>query len=386
MPRLSYFRVVDKIAAIATEPRPMTEHIQTEIKNHIGFLVLDRPKALNSLSLHMVRAIAQTLRAWRDSPVVNAVVIKSTSEKAFCAGGDIRFFHEAGTNTPQDGSALLEDFFSEEYALNHLIHHYPKPYIALMDGIVMGGGMGISQSGESNRMRIVTERTKMAMPEVNIGLFPDVGGGFFLSRMPGEIGTYLGVTGEPIGAADALHAGLADVFIPADRLPALAEMLLSTNGLNAREAIRAFAAPFQTQADPATSHLAAQRAAIDRHFGHDQVSAIMASLAQEDSPFAQKTLAVMKTRSPLMMCVTLEQLRRGASMTVADCLRMERNMVRRCFEHGEVLEGVRALVIDKDNAPQWNPASLEAVTPEMVAGFFRSPWPDHAHPLRDLIS
>jgi enoyl-CoA hydratase/carnithine racemase len=364
----------------------MTEHIQSTINNNIGFLILDRPRALNSLSLDMVRMITQTLLDWRDASSVKAVVVKSTSEKAFCAGGDIRFFHEAGNGTPQGGSALLEDFFTEEYALNHLIHHYPKPYLPIMDGIVMGGGMGIAQSGASNRMRIVTERTKMAMPEVNIGLFPDVGGGFFLSRTPGQIGAYLGVTGETIGAIDALYAGLADVFIPADQLPVLAEMLLSTRGAGTREAIRAFAAPFQSQADPASSTLAARRDAIDRHFSHRQASAIVASLAQDDSPFAQKTLAVMKKRSPLMTCVTLEQLRRGASMTVADCLRMERNMVRRSFEHGEVLEGVRALAIDKDNAPQWNPATLEEVTPEMVGRFFTPPWPSHAHPLRDLIS
>jgi enoyl-CoA hydratase/carnithine racemase len=362
----------------------MTKHIQTEIKNKIGFLLLDRPKALNSLSLEMVRGITQTLLAWRDAPEVNAVTIKSTSEKAFCAGGDIRFFYEVGNGTPQGGSALLEDFFTEEYALNHLIHHYPKPYIAIMDGIIMGGGMGIAQSGSSDCLRIVTERTKMAMPEVNIGLFPDVGGGFFLSRAPGQIGTYLGLTGETIGAADALYAGLADVFIPAEQLPALTGMLATSMATDIPGAIRAFAAPYQAQAYPVGSTLAAQRAGIDRHFAYDEVSAILASLAQDDSPFAQKILSVMKKRSPLMMCVTLEQLRRSESMTVADCLRMERDMIRRCFEHGEVLEGVRALVIDKDNAPKWNPPELEEITPTMVARFFDSPWPVHAHPLREL--
>jgi enoyl-CoA hydratase/carnithine racemase len=361
----------------------MADHIQTTIKNNIGFLILDRPKALNSLSLNMVRIITRTLLDWRADSGVKAVAIRSTSEKAFCAGGDIRFFHEAGNATPRGGSALLEDFFTEEYALNHLIHHYPKPYIALMDGIVMGGGMGIAQSGASNRMRIVTDRTRMAMPEVNIGLFPDVGGGFFLSRAPGRIGTYLGVTGESIEASDVLYAGLADVFIPAEHLPALNEMLLSADGSDIQGAIRAFAAPFQAHAKPA-GNLATQRAAIDRHFAHGAVSAIMASLATDDSAFAQKTLAVMKKRSPLMMCVTLEQLRRSAHMTVSDCLRMERTMVRRCFEHGEVLEGVRAVVVDKDNKPRWSPSTLEEVTPEMVAQFFDSPWPNHAHPLREL--
>lgn len=363
----------------------MTDFVHTAISNDIGIITLDRPKALNSLSLDMVRAITQSLLAWRDDDAVRAVLIRSSSEKAFCAGGDIRFFHEAGSSTPLAGSALLEDFFTEEYALNHLIHTYPKPYIAIMDGIVMGGGMGIAQGGESNRMRIVTERTRMAMPEVNIGLFPDVGGGYFLSRCPGQIGTYLGVTGEVIGAADALHAGLADVFVPASALEALSDLLSSTRAMDLRRAILEFGTPFRTQADPETSMLAAQRSRIDRHFAADTVEAIAASLASDEDAFAQKTLSVIRKRSPLMMCVTLAQLRRGATLSVADCLRMERTMVRRSFENGEVLEGIRSVVIDKDNAPKWQPAALEGVDAAMVERFFDPAWPAHAHPLRDLI-
>jgi enoyl-CoA hydratase/carnithine racemase len=362
----------------------MTSFVQTSIQNRIGFITLDRPKALNSLSLEMVRAITASLLTWRDDNGVRAVVIDSSSERALCAGGDIRFFYEAGRATPQGGSALLEDFFTEEYALNHLIHTYPKPYLALMDGVVMGGGMGVAQGGEANRMCIVTERTKMAMPEVNIGLFPDVGGGYFLSRAPGQLGTYLGVTGETIGAADALYTGLADVFVPTAELSALVDMLRSLGTADPREAVRTFAAPFVGLTDPATSTLAVERAAIDRHFAHDDVHAIAASLAQDGSPFAQKTLAIMNKRSPLMMCVTLSQLRRAATMSVADCLRMERTMVRRSFEGTEVLEGIRSLVIDKDNQPAWQPPTLEGVTPELVARFFEPAWPAHAHPLREL--
>ncbi|NEX61317.1 enoyl-CoA hydratase/isomerase family protein [Noviherbaspirillum galbum] len=362
----------------------MSAFVKTEIKNRIAHIILDRPKALNSLSLDMVRAITAALLAWRDDAGVQAVVIRSTSERALCAGGDIRFFHDAGTKTPQGGSALLEDFFTEEYSLNHLIHHYPKPYVAIMDGIVMGGGMGVAEGGEANRLRIVTERSKIAMPEVNIGLFPDVGGGYFLSRAPGQIGTYLGVTGETIGAADAIAAGLADVFVPSDRLPAMMELLDGTNASDIRAALREFAAPHREAGAAGKGILAAQRERIDRHFAFDTVADIMASLAGDDDPFAQRTLDIMRKRSPLMMCVTLEQLRRGASMSLAECLRVERTLVRRTFEHGEVLEGVRALVVDKDNAPRWNPGSVEEVTPEMVAGFFDSPWPGHAHPLRGL--
>jgi len=360
----------------------MSEYVQTRAANGTGIITLDRPKALNSLSLEMVRALTATLLAWREDASVGAVVITSTSEKALCAGGDIRFFHQAGHATPTGDSALLEDFFTEEYALNHLIHFYPKPYIALMDGVVMGGGMGIAQGGPDSGLRIVTERTKMAMPEVNIGLFPDVGGSHFLSHAPGALGMYLGLTGLTIGAADALYVGLADVYLPSSELPALHALIAATPGAQLAEAIRAFAAPFAQQAG--ASELEARRALVDRHFGAASVQAVMASLEGDDSPFAQKALNAMRQRSPLMMCVTREMLVRGAGLDVADCLRMERALVRRNFEHGEVLEGVRALVIDKDNAPRWNPPSLDQVTTEMVARFFEPVWPAWAHPLRHL--
>jgi enoyl-CoA hydratase/carnithine racemase len=360
----------------------ITEHVRTQVANGTGIITLDRPKALNSLSLDMVRALTAALLAWRDDPSVAAVVIASTSDKALCAGGDIRFFHEAGSATPQTGSPLLEDFFTEEYALNHLIHFYPKPYIALMEGVVMGGGMGIAQGGPGCGLRIVTERSKIAMPEVIIGLFPDVGGSHFLSHAPGRLGHYLGVTGATIGAADALYVGLADVFVPSMQLDALRALIGSTPGAQLPAAIRAFAAPFADQAG--ASELAARREAIDRHFGLDSVAATLASLEADASPFAQKTLATMRQRSPLLMTVTREMLVRGEALGVADCLRMERALVRRTFEHGEVIEGVRALVIDKDNAPRWNPPQLADVTPEIVARFFEPVWPAHAHPLRDL--
>jgi enoyl-CoA hydratase/carnithine racemase len=357
----------------------MSEHVLTRIANRTGIITLDRPKALNSLSLDMVRALTAILLDWQRDTAVDAVVITSSSEKALCAGGDIRFFHEVGNASPQGGSALLEDFFTEEYALNHLIHFYPKPYIALMDGVVMGGGMGIAQGGPDCGLRIVTERTKMAMPEVNIGLFPDVGGSHFLSHAPGQLGMFLGLTGLTIGAADALYVGLADVFVAVSDLAALQALIEATPGAHLPAAIRAFAT-----AHAGESELQANRARIDAHFGADSVAAIMASLAEDDAPFAQKALNAMRQRSPLMMCVTRELLLRGASLDVADCLRLERSLVRRNFEHGEVLEGVRALVIDKDNAPQWNPPSLDLVTDAMVARFFAPVWPAHAHPLRHL--
>lgn len=360
----------------------MSELIKTEIRNTTGIITLDRPAALNSLNLDMVRAMTATLLAWRDDARVAAVLVKGSSERAYCAGGDIRFFHQYGSATATGGAALVEDFFTEEYALNHLVHTYPKPYVALMDGVVMGGGMGIAQAGPQARVRIVTERTKMAMPETGIGLFPDVGGGWFLSRTPGQLGTYLGVTGEVTGAADALYAGLADLFVPGGELAALEKAII--DGKDARAAAHEFAARFTSQVDPSGGRLAQNRAAIDRHFACDSVLEIIASLATDASEFARATLATMNKRSPLMMCVVLSQLRRARHLGIADCLRMERTMVRRCFEHGEVIEGVRALAIDKDHAPKWNPSTLDEVTPEMVDKFFDSAWPDYAHPLKQL--
>jgi enoyl-CoA hydratase/carnithine racemase len=362
----------------------MTEFVRAEVQGHIGFLTLDRPKALNSLSLEMIRAITQFLTTWQADDAIVAVVLRSSSEKAFCAGGDIRFFHRVAQCTPRGGSALLEDFFTEEYALNHLIHHYTKPYVVFMDGIVMGGGMGISRTGPQSRLCIVTERTRLAMPEVHIGIFPDVGGSYFLSRAPGEIGTWLGVAGEVIGPADALVAGLADLYVQSNRLPALTAMLAEWDGVDLPAAIRAFASPDGARPVAGPSLLAEARESIDRHFSQQSVQAIVTSLASDPTDFAQKTLATMQQGSPLLMCVTLEQLRRGRHLDVAHCLRMERDLVRRCFEHADALEGIRARVIDKDNAPRWSPATLQEVTTEMVEAFFEPVWPAWAHPLRHL--
>lgn len=362
----------------------MQNFVQTTVQNHIAIITLDRPKALNSLSLAMVRELTACLRNWRDDPAVRAVFIHSSSEKAFCAGGDIRFFYDVGTQTPKADSALLEDFFTEEYALNHLIHFYPKPYVALMNGVVMGGGMGIAQSGVSSRLRIVTERTKMAMPEVNIGLFPDVGGGYFLNRTPGEIGTYLGLTGEIITAADALYANLADVYIPTSEIPALMNLIAHTEEADVRVAIRNYAEQFKGQISPKDCTLAKHREEIDRIFAGNKLHQIVTLLDQSESEFARTTRATMNKRSPLLMAVTLEQLRRCQSLSVADCLRIERTMVRHCFKHGEVLEGVRALVVDKDNTPRWSPASVAEIDADLVQTFFAEVWPAYAHPLAHL--
>jgi enoyl-CoA hydratase/carnithine racemase len=359
--------------------------VLTEVRGRLACITLNRPRALNALSLPMIRALAAALLAWRDDAAIEAVAIRGMGKEgafgAFCAGGDIRFFHQAVLR----GDAELEDFFTEEYALNHLIHHYPKPYIAFMDGVVMGGGMGISQGA---KLRIVTPRTKMAMPETNIGLFPDVGGGWFLAQNPGRGGEWLALTSEVIGAGDALALQLADVCLDPARLTEAWDALAALARFDA-PSLQGWQQTYVTPAPVATLPLDT----IARCFALPTVLGIVQALEKESGEWAVSTLRALRTHSPLMLEVTLEQIRRGASMSLADELRMERDMVRHCFNTRhldrymaatDTMEGIRALVVDKDRQPKWNPARLEDVTPEMVAGFFVSPWPAHAHPLREL--
>ncbi len=357
-------------------------NVVAEIQGRVGCLTLNRPKALNALSLEMIRDITAALNAWRDDQLVLAVVVRGMGKEgpfgAFCAGGDIRFFHQAALS----GNPALEDFFTEEYALNHLVHTYPKPYIALMDGIVMGGGMGISQGAS---LRIVTERSKLAMPETNIGLFPDVGGGYFLSRCPGSLGEYLALTGHVVQGREALSAGLADGFIESGRLAGLWNSLGSTPFENGASVERWCAS--HLNATPAPHGWPS--AQIDPVFSLPDMLAIINRLESSDSDWARNTAAVLRQRSPQMLHVVLEQIRRARGMGLAADLRMERDMVRRCFHPrfattSETVEGIRALAVDKDHQPKWYPARIEDVNPLATASFFDSPWPAHAHPLRSL--
>jgi enoyl-CoA hydratase/carnithine racemase len=354
-----------------------------QVQGRIGVLTLNRPAAMNALTLGMLRGLSAWLHRWRDDPQVVAVLVRGAGRQgkppAFCAGGDIRFLRQAAL----DGDPRLEDFFTEEYTLNHVVHSYPKPVVALMDGVCMGGGMGIAQGAT---LRVATGDSRLAMPETQIGLFPDVGGGWFLSRCPGRLGEYLALTGQVLGAGDAIAAGLADVMLPSDRLTALQEAMTDQpmdNGSQALAVVRAFAAEAPQPA------LEAQRAMIDQHFAGDSLQTIVDSLAADASPAAAAMLAALRRRSPLMLAVTLEQVRRARAMGLADELRMERGLVRHTFhlrtpQRSEVVEGIRALAVDKDHAPRWQPGRIEDVTPDMVAPFFASPWPACAHPLRDL--
>jgi enoyl-CoA hydratase/carnithine racemase len=367
-------------------PGNASADVIAELHGRVGCITLNRPKALNALSLVMIRSLTTTLLAWRDDPMVLAVVVRGSNKEgpfgAFCAGGDIRFFYQAA----RAGDPALEDFFTEEYALNHLIHTYPKPYIAFMDGIVMGGGMGISQGAS---LRVVTPRTRMAMPETGIGLFPDVGGGFFLSRCPGRVGEWLALTGQTLEAGDAVAFGLADGCMDAARLPVVWAELQSTPFESSNAVEHLITTKFAAQIPLFKS----ARGKIDQYFSLNSVPAILAALDEDDSEFAKATAATLRKRSPLMLHVVLEQIRRARRMGLADDLRMERDMVRHCFHPthlgrtpaaSETVEGIRALAIDKDHQPCWDPAGVDEVTPAMVAPFFDSPWPSHAHPLAAL--
>lgn len=356
--------------------------VVTEVRGRVGCITLNRPKALNALTLGMVRALTAALTGWREDGHVLAVVVRGAGKEgpfgSFCAGGDIRFFHQAALA----GDPALEAFFTEEYALNHLIHTYPKPYIALMDGIVMGGGMGISQGAS---LRLVTERSKVAMPETGIGLFPDVGGGYFLSRCPGSLGEYLALTGVVLNGVEALTAGLADAQMDSARLPGLWESLGNTP-YESGDAVERWCLTYvQKNTEKATLPLAD----IDRIFSMGSVMDIFGALSATDSAWATETLATLRKRSPLMLNVVLEQVRRARGMGLADDLRMERDIVHQCFHlrpgaAGETVEGIRALAVDKDHAPKWNPALVEDVEPQSVAPFFVSPWSAETHPLRAL--
>ena len=368
-----------------------SEEVVSEKVGAIGFITLNRPKALNALSLPMVRELTHVLRGFEVDSDVLAVVIRGSNKEgpfgAFCAGGDIRYFHQAALS----GDASLEDFFTEEYNLNHIIHTYTKPYIALMDGIVMGGGMGLSQG---IALRVVTERTQMAMPETQIGLFPDVGGGYFLSRCPGNTGEFLALTGQLLRGAESLAVGLADVCIDSQPLSALWDGLQSKHWKDGDDVVTWV----KEQANIAPASPAWLTAHIDTIFRLPTVNQMVDALGQmvlnEPEGWAADTLKALRQRSPLLLAVSLEQIRRGRTMGLSDELRMERDMVRHCFHadhlsrrgaQTDTAEGIRALVIDKDRQPKWLPATIKEITPDMVQPFFQSPWPTALHPLRHLV-
>ncbi len=327
--------------------------ILTERRGAAGLITLNRPQALNAVTLVMTHAIRDQLDRWRDDPAVTHVIVMGAGGRAFSAGGDLRQVYEIGRSGRHD-EALV--YWREEYALNTVIKHYPKPYIALIDGIVMGGGVGVSIHGSH---RVAGDKFLFAMPEVNIGFFPDVGATWFLPRMPGELGTYCALTGERLRAADALAAGVATHRVASEKFADLLAGLCGTVSVDALCA--AFAAP------PETGAIAARRGLIDRLFAGDSVEAILQNLEAlarcggGDADWCVTTAATIRSRSPTSLKIALRQVRQGAQLSFVDCMRTEFRIVSRVVGGHDFYEGVRALIIDKDNTPRWRPAALSEV-------------------------
>ncbi len=332
-----------------------------DVVNGIASVILNRPKALNALTHGMCVDLRARLRQWASDADIRAVVVRGAGDRAFCAGGDIRKLYEEG----QAGGEYPGRFYRDEYRLNAAVYHFPKPYVALLNGIVMGGGVGVSIHG---RRRVVTDATLFAMPETGIGLFPDVGGTYFLPRCPGEIGMYLGLTGARLKAADMLYAGLGDAYVPTGRLAEL-EAALRTDSADVERTIERFAE------SPGAPPLAPHRAAIDRHFSHASVEAILDSLEGDGSEWAAKTAQTIRTKSPTSLKITFRQIRAGGERDFDDCMRLEWRMVNRVIAGHDFYEGTRAVVIDKDQAPKWRPASLEKVGTDDVDAYF-APLPE----------
>ena len=336
----------------------MSEEILARIAGRVGHLSLNRPKAIHALTLPMVRAMNAALLAWRDDPAVGAVVIDHAEGRGFCAGGDIAFLRDSALN---DGGTAGRRFFYEEYQLNHLILTYPKPVIAVMDGITMGGGVGISGPAQ---IRIATEATRLAMPETGIGLFPDVGGGWYLSRLAGRLGQYLALTGARLDGADCLWAGLATHYLPS---AALAE---AKSALFADPAAAA-AILHRLSVVPPEPRIAAHSADIDRLFASDRYEDVLAALADDGGEWATATLATLRTKSPQTCKVALRQLRDSLHCEdFAANMAMEYRIGARVLVRPDFAEGVRAVIIDKDHAPRWNPATPEAVTDDLLDAIF----------------
>lgn len=322
-----------------------------------GRITMNRPQALNALTLAMASRIGEALLAWRDDPAVELIVLDGAGGRALCAGGDVRALYDSR----HEGSGLARAFWSGEYPVNALIGRYPKPYVALQDGIVMGGGIGLSGHA---RHRIVTERSRLAMPETSIGLIPDVGGTWLLAHAPAATGIYLGLTGEAMGAADAIYARFSDVLVPSTKLGELTERLVDAKGGVVGDVITALAE------DGGPSPLAARRADIDRIFAGERVEAMLDALSAMPGEWAQKTTATLAQKSPKSLKLTLAAIRNAQRLgSLEEALNVEYRLCVRLFEDGEFPEGVRALIVDKDRQPKWSPAQLADVGPELVAAY-----------------
>ena len=328
----------------------------------LAVVTLNRPRALNALTLDMIDRFEPQLAAWTEDAEVAAVLVRGSGERAFCAGGDVRAIWES---CRADGR-LARDFFRAEYRLNRRVHVFPKPYVALIDGVVMGGGVGVSLHGSH---RVASERTVFAMPETGIGLFPDVGASYALPRLPGALGLYLGLTGRRLAAADCLYAGIATHFVESAHLDQLVAALAEVVGAELPAAmVERILDLFST--DPAPSDLVARQGAIDRCFGADRLEDVFAALNAEGGQWAIDTLEALGRCSPTSLKVAFRQLRRGAGLDFDSVMRMEFRISQACVAGHDFPEGIRAVVIDKDNRPRWDPPRLEEVSEALVERHF----------------
>jgi enoyl-CoA hydratase len=326
-----------------------------------GIIRLNRPKAINAMTLEMSMGIDAALDRFEADPAVAVVVLEGAGERGLCAGGDIRGLYESSKANGDLGKV----FWRQEYIMNARIAAFPKPYVAYMDGLVMGGGVGLSAHG---RHRIVTEKTKLAMPEVGLGFFPDVGGTWLLSRAPGELGAYFGLTGQTMNGPDAIHAGFADAMVPTETWPALRDVLTTVRPGTLSVEVDRLIAGFATT--ETAGPVAAQQARIDAWFAHDSMHDIFSALEADGSELALATLKALREKSPRGMVVTLKLLRlaRGA-VSLEECLVREYRAALEVFRSDDFREGVRAAIIDKDRNPRWSPPDVDQVTPEMLAPY-----------------
>ncbi len=337
--------------------------IITRIESGVGHITLNRPKAIHALTRLMCETMIATLLSWRDDAAVRSVLVDHTGERGFCAGGDIRMIADSGASDGVDARA----FFKAEYQLNALMFGYPKPITAIVDGIVMGGGVGISEPAD---VRITTERTTYAMPETGIGLYPEVGGGWFLPRLPGQTGVWIGLTGARLKAADTVALGIHTHFVPLEGVEALKADLLAAPANPAAVAAR-------HAKDAGAAPLAHHREAIDRLFAFDTVEEIFAALEADGSDWAAAQLAMLKTKSPTSLKVTLRHIREGAkAASFDDNMAVEYAVSGRIGATHDFQEGVRAVIVDKDNAPKWSPADLSGVSDGTLDALF-APLPDN---------
>ena len=337
----------------------MTDELIVRRDGVAGFLTLNRPKAIHALTAPMDHAMTEALLAWRDDPGVKVVMIDHSEGRGFCAGGDVTALRQSALT---DNGVSGRRFFFEEYQLNHLLFTYAKPVVAFMDGITMGGGVGISQPA---RFHVATENTRFAMPETGIGLFPDVGGGWYLSRLEGRVGQFLALTGARLDGAECLALGLATHYLPSEAL-AEAKARIAVEDPERIDGILG-----TLSASPPEARIVSNILAINRHFASDRYEDILASLEGDESDWAMKELATLRTKSPQTCKVALRQLATSADLDeFADNMRMEYRIGSRVLTRPDFAEGVRAVIVDKDNDPKWNPANAEGVSEELLDAIF----------------